>query len=242
MKPRLAGGNNPSRNAVSLAAGILIFGALGCNSSASKNILAEKRVAAPNPAGAPAGAPANANNPTTLQDLSGTSECDLAMIRHAPAPFHLSLKKNTPLQNFTWDADVNSDGIEGTFNINGQTQPLHVLATDQHALDMQATMLIAPMPFQDFNMAKTGGTFPVGPDPVNGYDTIKYVVDTRKMDQHGKLGWLAGMNAKDFDVTATGWVTRDTGCLVKFNADLEIDNKDGTADKTHWEGDFVRKQ
>lgn len=216
--------------------------ATGCSSGSLKDKLAEKRTAATGPASAkPAGAE-NPNGPVNLQDLSGTSECDLAMIRHASAPFHLLFKKSTPSQNNIWEADITATSIDGTSNDNGQTSPIHADSSDQHAMDMQGTMFIMPMPFQTFNMAKNGGTFAIGPEPVNGYDTIKYAVDTRKMDQHSKAGWLAGMGAKDYNVIATGWVTRDTGCLVKFNADFEVDNKDGSVDKTHWEGDLVRKQ
>ena len=213
----------------------------GCNSSSLKEKIAEK-AAARSAAAAPANTAANPNSAASLQDLSGTSECDLAMIRHAPAPFHLSFKKSTPTENDTWEADITPTSIDGSSNINGRTAPIHADSSDQHSMDMQGTMFIMPMPFLDFNMAKSGGTFPIGADPVNGYDTIKYVVDTRKMDQHEKAGWLAGMGAKDFNIAATGWVTRDTGCLVKFNADFEVDNKDGSTDKTHWEGDFIRKQ
>ena len=236
---------SPSRSALGrhtlLCLAYFSIVAVGCNSSSMKEKLAEKtaaRAAAPTSAAAPS----NPNSPTSLQDLSGTSECDLAMIRHAPAPFHLSFKKSTPTENYAWEADVTPTSIDGTSNMNGQTVPIHADSSDQHAMDMQATAFVMPMPFQEFNMAKSGGTFVVGPEPVNGYDTIKYIVDTRKMDQHEKAGWLAGMGAKDFNVTATGWVTRDAGCLVKFNADFEMDNKDGSTDKTHWEGDFVRKQ
>lgn len=229
------------RRHVSFGVTCLAIVAAGCNSSSLKEKIAEK-AAARSAAPAPANPPSNPNSPTSLQDLSVTSECDLAMIRHAPAPFHLSFKKSTPTENYTWEADITPTSIDGTSNMNGQTMPIHADSSDQHAMDMQGTSFVMPMPFLDFNMAKNGGTFVVGPDPVNGYDTIKYIVDTRKMDQHEKAGWLAGMGAKDFNVTATGWVTRDTGCLVKFNADFEMNNKDGSTDKTHWEGDFVRKQ
>lgn len=173
-----------------------------------------------------------------------TSECDLAMIRNAPAPFHLSFKKSTTQQNFAWEADVTSAGIEGTATVNGQTNPIHAArAEDPHSVDMQATMLVMPMMFQELNMAKDGAaTLPVGQESVNGYDTIKYTVDTTKLTAMDKAGWTAGMNAKDYNITATAWITRDTGCMVKFNGDFEVDNKDGSVDKTHYEGDITRKQ
>lgn len=95
-------------------------------------------------------------------------------------------------------------------------------------------------PGRELNMAKFA-VKALGPENVDGFDTIKYAVDTTHEDPMDKAGYLAGMNVKDYNIVGTTWLTKDTGCILKYDIDFQMDGKDGTASKVHYEGAISRR-
>jgi len=80
-----------------------------------------------------------------------------------------------------------------------------------------------------------------GSENISGYDTTKYSVDTTHQSQMEKLAGTASWNVKDYQITGLAWATRDTGCILQYNIDLEKDGKDGKVSKTHFEGGITKQ-
>jgi len=76
----------------------------------------------------------------------------------------------------------------------------------------------------------------VGTESINGTETIKFAVDTKQQSQADKWPSNLGWGTKDYNITGSAWVTKDTGCILQYAIDLEKDHKDGTVEKTHYEG------
>ena len=78
----------------------------------------------------------------------------------------------------------------------------------------------------------------VGPETVNGFETIKYSVDNSKQDLMERVGF-SGM--KDYNLNGTVWVTKDSGCILQWAMDAQTTHKDGTISKVHYEGTVTKK-
>jgi hypothetical protein len=82
----------------------------------------------------------------------------------------------------------------------------------------------------------------VGTETVNGYDTIKYAVDTTHDSQTDKAALLmASQSLKDYNITGTAWVLKDANCVLQYNINFEETGKDGKVSKTHYEGTITKK-
>jgi hypothetical protein len=81
----------------------------------------------------------------------------------------------------------------------------------------------------------------VGPDKVNGYDTVKYAVDTTHDRQMDKASMLATTGLKDYNIIGTAWVLKDADCVLQYDITYEQDGKDGKVSKTHYEGTITKK-
>lgn len=80
----------------------------------------------------------------------------------------------------------------------------------------------------------------VGDDKVNGYDVVKYSVDTRQQSATDKS---AGMlrNLKDYNVTGTAWALKDGSCVLQYDITDTQTGMDGKVQTTHYEGSVAKK-
>ena len=81
----------------------------------------------------------------------------------------------------------------------------------------------------------------VGPDTVNGFDTLKYAVDTTHEDKIDKGALLAFNHLQNYDIVGTAWVLKDPPCVLQYNIDYTETPKDGKVSKTHYEGTVTKK-
>lgn len=81
----------------------------------------------------------------------------------------------------------------------------------------------------------------VGPETVNGFDTMKYSVDTTHEDKIDKGAWLAFNHLQNYDIVGTAWVLKDPPCVLQYNIDYSEIGKDGKTSKTHYEGTVTKK-
>ncbi len=122
---------------------------------------------------------------------------------------------------------------EGTF-IN------HYARSDQSGWRMAATSLAqGGTPWNLFVSKPT--VKHIGPETVNGYETVKYEVDTTHDSQTDKAALLMMGGMKDYNITGTAWVLKDVNCVLQYSIDYEQDGKDGKVTKTHYEGNITRK-
>jgi hypothetical protein len=81
----------------------------------------------------------------------------------------------------------------------------------------------------------------VGPETVNGYDTIKYTVDTTHDSQTDKAALMMLGHLQDYNITGTAWVLKDANCVLQYSIDYQETGKDGKVSKTHYEGTITKK-
>lgn len=80
----------------------------------------------------------------------------------------------------------------------------------------------------------------VGEEKVNGYDTVKYTVDTSKeSDMDKSADTLRGM--KDYNITGTAWVLKDAKCVLQYDITDQQIGKDGKSRSTHYQGSMTKK-
>jgi hypothetical protein len=78
-----------------------------------------------------------------------------------------------------------------------------------------------------------------GLEKVNGYDAIKYSIDTARGNDSEKSLYQSVLGTGGFQ-KGTAWVTAQ-GCPVKLVMDSELHGKDGSVEKIHYEVAMVRK-
>jgi hypothetical protein len=116
----------------------------------------------------------------------------------------------------------------------------HYARSDQSGWRMAATSLAqGGTPWNLFVSKPTVSR--VGPETVNGYETIKYSVDTTHDSQMDKAALRMFSGLKDYNITGTTWVLKDVNCVLQYNIDYQQESKDGKISKTHYEG-VVTKQ
>jgi len=80
-----------------------------------------------------------------------------------------------------------------------------------------------------------------GDENLNGYDTVKYSVDTTHDSQTDKAALMMFSKLKDYNITGNAWVLKDPNCVLQYSLDYEQESKDGKASKTHYEGAVTKK-
>ena len=121
------------------------------------------------------------------------------------------------------------DGYADTILIN------HYTRSDESGWRMAATSIAqGGTPWNLFISKPTVNR--IGTEGANGYDTLKYAVDTTHDSQMDKAALLMFAGLKDYNITGTAWVLKDAGCVLQYNLDYEQQSKDGKNTKTHYEG------
>lgn len=80
-----------------------------------------------------------------------------------------------------------------------------------------------------------------GTENVNGFESIKYSVDTTKQDAIDKGALRAFAHLQDYNITGTAWVMRDVNCVLQYDITYEETSNDGKSRKTHYEGAVTKK-
>ncbi|MGE5243190.1 MAG: hypothetical protein ACM3SQ_03060 [Betaproteobacteria bacterium] len=117
------------------------------------------------------------------------------------------------------------------------TNTFHYTHADEHEWATAATMPIqGTTPWSVF--VDKPPIDRVGPDSVNGFETIKYTVDNSKQSLADRVGVT---DVKDHLVNGTVWLTKDTGCILQWTMDASTEHKDGTISRVHYEGVMKKK-
>jgi hypothetical protein len=180
----------------------------------------------------------------TLQtdfDPGAADFCQETMAQHPAEPFHFtSVRKHPGTSDSVWvKADVTPERIDVTNSTSMGTTTNHYQRRDKRGWTMAVTAMAMSSPWMDRDMAKFDMK-KLGQEKVNGFDTVKYAVDTTN-DSSDKLTYLQAMDLKDYNIVGSLWLTKDTGCILKYVIDDTDYNKSGAVSKTHYEGS-VSKQ
>jgi hypothetical protein len=210
----------------------VLLGIFGCNNSPRQNSSG---------AGSTTEPPANIPVP----DLERAGQC---LVRTLDAPtesFHLSLlRKDDDLSYpLASEADFTPDTLEGTSNWQSgqENRKLSNVHSDFPGWNASVILLAGPLiSFSDMRLAQST-VASAGPEPVGGYDTIKYVFDTSILSAEEKARFATRLKAQDFRVRGSAWVTKGSKCLVKFVTDYNFTALNGTLGSTHTEGSIVKR-
>jgi len=206
--------------------GIALLAASACNSGPSTaKAQNEKTAVAP-------------QNPPPMIDLN----CIIDRLRNPTEAFHYSYSRNGQSASITEEADVTPTTLDGTINSvrDGQKNPsqsVHASRSDNGGWQREIGNLSMGfgMP-ASLMMANKMSSELVreGTENVNGYDAVKYSVDTARLDATDRA--LLGTTFEK----GTVWVV-GPGCPVKIVMDTEAKDSDGTVRKDHYEEALTKK-
>jgi hypothetical protein len=209
-----------------IAATLTLAPIFGCNSAPSK----------------PPNGKSGAAQTVTAAANSGGPDVDLnCVIRHIQSPpesFHYSLRdvSENPWQE---NADITPQNIDGSFMNNSLPSPQQF-----HGPPRQVSsnlMAIGRMASIFSTVHRTAAVLNQGAERKNGYDTVKYSIDTARGDSAEQRLFNSVFGPGGFE-KGNVWVTSE-GCPVQIVLDEEIHGKDGSpAGKAHYEEAMTRTQ
>jgi len=203
-----------------------------------------------------------------LHSLDDSSYCVQTIIQGPPSatPVHFSYKEDSTDGRFTdYEADLVGDTFDVTIHnrhpatdidrqvsgvpganpvsIHGgfaeSLQTNHYKRSDARGWVLASNgVVLGATPSQLF-VTKPTLTL-AGSENLIGYDTARYTVDTRQLSSLDKFAWSQGWNVKDYNITGSVWVTKDTACILQYTIDLEKTGKDDQVSKTHYQGTVTK--
>jgi hypothetical protein len=81
----------------------------------------------------------------------------------------------------------------------------------------------------------------VGTENVNGFDTVKYAVDTTQQSATDKSALKMFSRLQDYNITGTAWILPDSNCVLQYDIDYVETGQDGKVSKTHYDGTVTKK-
>ena len=166
--------------------------------------------------------------------------CVMDHIQNPPEAFHYSFtnQSTNPIEE---QADITPQAIDGMFKNLSASRTIHGERSDSeswHAAwaglmgigGMSSTMALVN---HSSSMANEG------PEKVNGYDAVKYSIDTSRGNDAEQGLYRSVLGVGGFE-KGTVW-TISHGCPVKLVIDSEMHLKNGDIDKVHYEEAMVRK-
>ena len=209
-------------------AGLALFFAAACKLGPSK--AREERSTK-----APSAASQNTSNPGI--DLN----CVIDHIQNPPETFHYTYKKDTSDDNLIQDADISPDAITGSSKSKYGTHELKGVKSDAASWQSawSGLMGISGMSSTVALIHSGSPTVREGTEKMNGYDAIRYSIDTARGDAAEAGLYRATLGAGGFE-KGMAWVTAQ-GCPVKLSLDSEMHLNNGSVDTVHYEIAMVKK-
>jgi hypothetical protein len=216
------------RHGVVAAAGLALVVVSACHSG-PKNA-EEKSGAQPNTAAIARGS----------TDPGVDLNCVMDHIQNPPEAFHYSYNKQSsnPVQE---EADITPETIDGSFKNNSASGSFHGVRSDAASWKTawSGLMGIGGMSSAVALVKNSSATLREGPEKANGYDAIKYSIDTARGTAEEKGLYQRVLGTGGFE-KGTAWVTSQ-GCPVKFVLDSELHLNNGSIEPVHYEVAMIRK-
>lgn len=206
---------------------VLMLGATGCKLGPSSTKDDRKAAVQSQPPATAAGAA----NPAW--DLN----CVYERLQNPSDSFHYTYKHN----EVAWEADVTPSTIDGTRTAPEGVRPIHGVRSDTdswHGAWMNLSA-ISGMSSTFALVRNAESNVREGTEMANGFDTIRYSVDTTRSGpvEAGLYRATLGPGGSE---KGTVWVTAQ-GCPVKFALDVEMHLNDGRVEHDHYEEAILRK-
>lgn len=217
------------RRGVLAAAGLALLAVSACKSGPAAKSTDGKSGAQPNSATAQSGGDAGIN-----------LNCVMDHIQNPPEAFHYSYNKESsnPVHE---EADITPQTIDGSFKNNSGSTSVHGVHSDAASWQgaWSGLMGISGMSSAIALVRNNSATVREGPEKMNGYDAIKYSIDTARGTDTEKSLYQSVLGTGGFQ-KGTAWVTAQ-GCPVKLVMDSELHGNDGSVEKIHYDVAMVRK-
>jgi hypothetical protein len=167
--------------------------------------------------------------------------CVFDSIQKPTEAFHYSYHKTDPDNPVEEDADVTPQTIDGSFKNNSGTHPIHGVRSDQQSWQMAYSGLMGVSGMSStIALVRNGSAVQKeGSEQVNGYQTVKYSVDTSRGDSVEQSLYKSTLGDGGFE-KGTWWVNAQ-GCPVKLSLDTEMRLNNGNIQKIHYEIAMVKK-
>src|SRR5690348_6699190 len=176
---------------------------------------------------------------------TSASVCLQRMIKNPSAPLHLAFaESSSDSKSTSIEADVTPATIAYTKRetsagqTSSSTKKLAMAQLSEMELDFD---IMGPVPWHGELVAAQDAARAQGTQVVNGYNAMEYAIDTADEPGPQKATFDSLMAVEDYKIVGNAWVTRDSGCLVKYSIDFEKDRKNGSVSKTHFEGNVTKK-
>jgi len=163
--------------------------------------------------------------------------CVYERLQNPPDSFRYTYKHN----EVAWEADVTPTTIDGTRTAPEDVRPIHGVRSDTeswHGAWMNLSA-ISGMSSTFALIRNADSNLREGTESVNGFDTIRYSVDTTRSGSIEAGLYRATLGPGGFE-KGTVWVTAQ-GCPVKFALDAEMHLNDGRTEHDHYEEAIIRK-
>lgn len=174
-------------------------------------------------------------------NLSIDLGCMPARFSSPTEAFHYSYDQTGDSGSVKLEADVTPDSIDGVLSAElggGPSQPLsvHAARSDsdgwERALANLNPAFGMPGSVMEANMMPASFAREAN-EQVNGYDAVRYSLDTARLDEADRA--ILGSSEKGALWLGAG------GCPVKWSIAAERKSKDGSIDRTRYEGNVTRK-
>ena len=200
-----------------------VLAVVGCNSAPSKT---EKNISQQKNA-------ATATNNAPDIDLN----CVINHIQSPPESFHYSFKDESS-NSWQEEADVTPQTIDGSFTNNFVPGPQAFHGSPR---EVSSNLMAIGRLASAFALVRNSpAVLREGTEKVNGYDTVKYSIDTARGTATEQGLYSATLGKGGFE-KGTVWTITE-GCPVKLVLDEELHSKDGSVTgKAHYEEAMVRK-
>lgn len=173
------------------------------------------------------------------------SICLQRMIKNPPGPLHLDFAESSSDSKSTnVEADVTPSTIAYTRRETsaGQTSTSSKKIERAQLSEMELDFdIMGPVPWHGELVAAQDAARAEANEQVNGYDALKFAIDTASESPAQKAAFDSLMAVKDYKIAGAAWIASDSGCLVKYSINFEKDGKDGYVTKTHFEGNVTKK-
>lgn len=212
---------------------LALLGVWGCSSRPKTN-------------GDPAGAAA-ANGQTAADSNSTGPQIDVMCIgdriNNPPEPFHYSFRYTDASGSVSQEADITPQAMDISTRDKSGSHSFHGVRADetswgQAVLDLSSLKVTV----MSSRLAMLNGTSAItrqGADAVNGYQTVKYAIDTTRANASDQKKYEALLGKGSYE-KGTVWVPAD-GCAVKLALDEGSAQQNGGTDKAYYEIARIRK-
>lgn len=210
-----------------------LLAASGCSSRAKSN-------------GDSSGAAADGKTAGTASDAGTHVDvmCIGDRINNPPEAFHYSFEYTDASGIVGEEADITPQAMNITIKDKSGSHSYHGVRSDetswgQAVLDLSSLKLTVMSSRLD-QLNGTSALTPQGPEAINGYQTVKYAIDTTKANPSDQKNYEALLGKGSFE-KGTVWVPAD-GCAVKLVLDEGSAQPNGNVDKAHYEIARIRAQ